>query len=102
MPTAYDRLRATRMTDPANPNASEEAILEGTATHSSLDSDGRPVDGDMLPEITPLVLETGPSASTGQHKPIDPSTWNPGHEADGLQDGAGAAWRASVPPNPKR
>lgn len=101
-PTAYDRLRATRMTDPANPEASEEAVLDGTATHSTTDADGLYVPGDMKADITPLTTETGPAPSSGQHKPVDPSRYNSGHEADGEQDGAGAAWRASVPPYPKR
>lgn len=102
VPTAYDRLRASRMTDSSNPDANEDAILEGTATHSTTDRDGLYVAGDMKADITPLVTETGPSSSSGQHKIVDPLRFNPGHEADGFQDGSGAAWRASVPPNPKR
>lgn len=100
IPTAYERLRATRLTDPSNPEASEDAVLTPNATHSSTDSLGVYVPGDLKPGVTPMVTETGPAPSTGQHKIINPLVPNEGHEADGEQNGAGRLWRASVPSNP--
>lgn len=102
VPDAFDRLKATRLTDHDNPEASEEAILEANVTVSSRDENGIYIPGNQRMNSTPLVQETAPIASTGQFKPIDPTKYNPGHESDGEQDGSGAAWRASVPPNPIR
>ena len=100
VPTAYDRLVASRKTDAANPEASEDAILEGTATNSSTNSNDQYVPGDMRAEVTPMVTETGPAPSAGQHKIIDPSVYQKGHDPEGEQDGKGMEWRASQPPNP--
>lgn len=117
VPTAYDRLRATRLTDRDNPTASEQAILEGTATRSTVASEEKGVVysggdlravpsgiGDDFDGPTPLVsvaeMARSAALSQGQHRIIDPSKWNKGHESDGEQDGSGAAWRASVPPWP--
>lgn len=102
VPTPLDRLLASRKTDPANPDANEDNILNGTQTVSHLDKDGIYVPGDMRAEATPLVTETDALPVTGQFKRIDPLKYNPGHDPEGMQDGSGAAWRASVPPNPKR
>lgn len=102
VPTAYDRLVASRKTDAANPEASEDAILEGTATNSSTDSNDQYVPGDMRTGVVPMVTETGPAPSTGQHKPIDPAVYQKGHDPEGEQDGKGVEWRKSLPPNPKR
>ncbi len=100
VPTAYDRLLATRLTDPANPNASESAILEGNVSVSTVDADGRYVPGDQRSGTTPRVVETGPAPATGQHTPVDPSTYNKGHDPEGLQDGEGEQWRATIPGPP--
>ena len=99
VPTAFDRLKASRLTDIDNPEASEDAILEFGASMSGLDENGIYVPGDQRMNTTSLVTEDEARASTGQFAPLDPLRYNPGHEADGEQDGSGAAWRASVPPN---
>lgn len=100
VPTAYDRLRATRLTDPANPNANEENVLLPNPSQTSTDKDGVVTPGDQKSGSTIMVTETGGASTSGQHAIIDPSKWNKGHEPDGEQDGSGQAWRDSMPPNP--
>ena len=97
VPSVYERLRAVHQTDSTNPNASEEAILAGTATRAHVDSDGVYHDGDLSVEATNPVIELPGLPQTGK---VDASKYNPGHEPDGLQDGEGREWRASIPPNP--
>lgn len=99
VPSAFDRLKATRLTDHDNPDASEEAVLEFGVSVSGLDEDGIYIPGNQRMNTTVLVQESEATASSGQFTPIDPSRYNRGHESDGEQDGSGAAWRASVPPN---
>lgn len=97
VPNGYDRLRAIHQSDPDNPEASEEAILNGTASEGSYDEDGLWQPGDLRDGATNPVTESGELPTTGK---VDSSKYNPGHEPDGLQDGEGKAWRDSVPPNP--
>lgn len=105
VPTNLDRHRARMQTDSANPEANEEDALLPNSTESSLSTDGLGtyVPGTRRSGSTPLVTETGGLPATGQFKRLDPSLpkgGDPEHYADGLQDGSGDAWRASLPPNP--
>jgi hypothetical protein len=100
-PTQYEQLVAMRQTDSANPNASEEGTRVTNPTRSHIDPErGTYVPGDLRPEANQMVRETGPSRTDGSFKRIDTSQYNPGHHADGQQDGLGQAWRDSLPPNP--
>lgn len=102
-PDPVDMLRAIRQTDPTNPEADVMAAFEAKPSQGSMDELGVWTPGNLRNEATPFVTETGPSSTAGQHKRIDPSRprgGDPEHYADGLQDGAGDAWRASLPPNP--
>ena len=103
----YDRLRATRMTDSSNPEASEDDVWSPTVTQTHTDpKTGLCVSGTLRPGVTVPVVETGPSSTSGQHKIVrtdaynPPSGGRPAHDPEGYQDGEGAAWRNSVPPNP--
>lgn len=98
--SSYDQLRATRMTDPANPEASEDDVFSRGVSVSSADSEGRHVAGTLRESVTPAVRTNPGMPSTGQHGRIVSGEFNYGHQSDGLQDGSGAAWRASVPSNP--
>ena len=99
--SAYERLRATRLTDPANPEASEEDVYLNGATQSGVNEDGTYKPGTLRPEVTPpMRMDPVLPPPTGQDAIIDPSKYNPGHEPDGYQDGEGQTWRDSVPPNP--
>lgn len=97
IPTNVDQLLAERQTDPANPDASWQGTRSASPTVSHLDSLGRYVPGDLRPEATPRVRESGLSGGTR----INPAVVNADHYADGLQDGSGDAWRASLPANPQ-
>lgn len=96
----YEQLRATRMTDSANPDASEDDVFVNGATHSGTNEDGTYKPGTLRPGVTAPVTQGNVLPGNGQHGIIDPSRYNPGHEADGYQDGEGQAWRDSIPPNP--
>lgn len=102
----YDRLRATRMTESTNPDASEDDVWSASVTQSEVDEDGMWVAGTLRTGTTVPVTETGPAPSDGQHRIIHTDRYNPAsdgrpkHYADGYQDGEGEAWRASIPPNP--
>lgn len=96
----YEQLRATRMTDPDNPDADESLVYVKDATVSGENEDGTYKPGNLRPGATPPVREDGVLPSGGQHGIIDPTKYNPGHEPDGFQDGEGQTWRDSVPPNP--
>ncbi len=96
--TPYQRLVATRLTDPGNPDASEENILNGTATQSHQDENGVYVPGDLREDVTNPITET-PALPAGGI--INPQVYNPGHDPEGMQDGEGKAWRDSISPNPK-
>jgi hypothetical protein len=97
IPTNRDLLNAAYQTDPANEGATVEGTLVANPSQSHPDPiTGVYVPGDLDQYATPRVRETGPSVPAG----IDPGKYNPGHYADGLQDGSGDAWRASLPPNP--
>ncbi|AOE44898.1 hypothetical protein BI084_gp86 [Gordonia phage Terapin] len=99
--TPYERMRAMRATDPANPEANEDDALLAGATQSHIDPvTGLHVPGTLDAGVTPLVKESGPPPRVGQHARIDPSRYNQGHDPEGMQDGEGQAWRDSVPPNP--
>lgn len=99
--TAFERARATRMTDPANPEANEQDVYSVGVTHSSTNADGTWKPGTLREGVTTPV-RVGPGLPTGgQHGKIYSDRFNPGHEPDGVQNGEGAAWRDSVPPNPK-
>lgn len=116
--SAYDRLRATRMTDPDNPDASEDDVWSPTVTTSHGASEievgpegtgpelGEWVPGTLRAGTTQAVTETEPSSTSGQHKKIYSDRYNgprngrPAHDPEGYQDGAGAEWRNSIPPNP--
>ena len=105
--SAYDQLRATRLTDPANPEASEDDVYSPTVTQSHVDeATGLFVYGTLRPSATQPVTEAEFAPTDGQHKIVDPSRYNyaeggrPAHDPEGYQDGAGQAWRDSVPPNP--
>lgn len=99
--SAYEQLRATRLTDPSNPDANENDVFVKDATHSGSNEDGTYRPGTLRPDVTaPVVVEAALPSPVGQHAMIDPSKYNPGHEPDGYQDGEGQAWRDSVPPNP--
>lgn len=96
VPSDRVRLGMRYQTDAANPEADEEGTLVVNPTQTHLDeANGVIVMGDLDQYATPRVRETGPSKPAG----IDPSKYNVGHYADGLQDGAGEAWRESLPPN---
>lgn len=97
VPTNRTYLSAQYQTDAANPGANIEGTLVPNPTQSHADpKTGMYVPGDLDVGATPRVREVGPSRPAG----IDPSKYNPGHYADGLQNGEGDAWRASLPPNP--
>lgn len=97
----YERLRATRLTDTTNPEANEDDVFVAGATQSHSDPvTGVYVPGTLRPGVTPPVKETNIRPSTGQHAPIDPSTYSPDHDPEGMQDGEGQAWRDTYPPNP--
>ena len=96
----YEKLKATRMTDPGNPEASEEDVYTESATHSSVDADGVYVAGTLRSGVTKPVTQSGEIPSSGQHKRLDPSRYTPGHDPEGDQSGEAARWRNSVPPNP--
>lgn len=97
----YERLRATRLTDPANPDANEEDVFVKGATHSGTNEDGTYKPGTLRPEVTaPVRMDPVLPADPKRDAIIDPSKYNPGHEPDGFQDGSGQDWRNSVPPNP--
>jgi hypothetical protein len=97
VPTDRVWLNAAYQTDPGNPEASIEGTLVANPTQSHRDPvTGVYVPGDLDVSATPRVREVGPSKPAG----IDTSKYNPGHFADGQQDGLGDAWRASLPPNP--
>ena len=98
--SAYERLKATRMTDPSNPDASENDVYNKNVTKSGSNPDGTYKPGTLRPGATPPVRMDPVLPSGGQHGTIDPTKYNPGHEPDGFQDGEGQAWRDSVPPNP--
>ena len=99
--SAYEQLRATRLTDPANPEANEDDVFTKNVTHSGSNEDGTYKPGTLRPGVTaPMKMDPVLPSPTGQDAIIDPSKYNPGHEPDGYQDGAGQAWRDSVPPNP--
>lgn len=103
VPDPIDVHRAIMQTDSTNPDADHMKLLAANPSQGSVDELGVFTPGDMEPGKTPLVREVGPSSSSGQHKRIDPLKargGDPEHYADGLQDGAGDAWRASLPPNP--
>jgi hypothetical protein len=83
--------------DPANPDADIQGTFVANPTQTHVDPVTQvAVMGDLEEGATPRVRETGQVKSSG----IDPSKFNPGHYADGLQDGSGDIWRASLPPNP--
>lgn len=107
VPTLHDRHRARFITDQDNPDADENAVLELNATQSRLEKvgevEGVYVAGHLRGGATPMVTQDGPVPTTGQFRKIDPSLPKGGHNdhhADGMQDGSGDAWRASLPPNP--
>lgn len=98
-----DMLRAIRQTDSTNPNAVAEDALVAGASEGTVDELGVFTPGTLAPGSTPLVVESGVSSSSGQHKrinPLLPKGGDPEHFSDGLQDGSGEFWRASLPPNP--
>lgn len=84
--------------DPDNPDASEENILNGLASEGEYDSEGAWVPGDLRYGATNPVTESGALPTDGAR--VDPSKYQKDHEPDGLQNGEGKAWRESVPPNP--
>lgn len=97
----YEQLRAIRMTDPSNPEASEDDVFKKGVTHSGTNEDGTYRPGTLRPGITaPVTMDEALPSPSGQHGIIDPAKYNPGHEPDGLQDGEGSSWRDSIPPNP--
>lgn len=100
VPTQMDLLIAMRQTDPANPDASEEATRVKGARNSYLGEDGIYVAGELRVGATAVMREAGPSSTSGQHTPIDVNRYEKTHQPDGQQDGLGAAWRDSLPPNP--
>lgn len=98
--TAFERLQATRMTDPDNPEANEDDVYNQNVTQSGLNEDGTYRPGTLRSGVTKRVTQGPTAPSAGQHAKIDPSKYNVGHSPDGYQDGSGQAWRDSVPPNP--
>lgn len=110
--TPYERLRATRMTDSANPEANEDDVWSVDVTRTHMDEDensetyGTSIPGTLRPEVTQPVTEEEFAPSTGQHRIIRTDRFNPArngypkHYPDGYQDGSGEEWRDSVPPNP--
>ncbi|UVK63885.1 hypothetical protein SEA_LILYPAD_82 [Gordonia phage LilyPad] len=99
--TPYEQLRATRLTDTANPEANEDDVFVKGATQGHTDPEtGLYVPGTLRPGVTPPVQEEGRPPAVGQHRTIDPSRYNKGHDPEGMQDGEGQAWRDSIPPNP--
>lgn len=96
----YERLRATRMTDASNPEANEDEVFVKDPSYSGANEDGTYKPGNLRPGVTAPVRMSAELPSKGQHGKIDASKYNPGHEADGFQDGEGQQWRDSVPPNP--
>lgn len=96
-PTNRQILSAMYSTDAANPLAEYADVWKTDATTTHIDpKTGQIVNGTMSEWATPKVRESGAVKSAG----INPLKYNPGHYADGLQDGSGDAWRASLPPNP--
>ncbi len=101
VPTNRVMLNAFYQTDSSNPNATVEGTLVANPTQTHLDPvTGVPVMGDLEESATPRVRESGPSSMVGQFAKLDVSKYNPGHYADGLQDGSGEEWRRNQPPNP--
>lgn len=103
VPDNRDMLLAIRQTDSENPAASAMAALAANPSQGSFDELGVWTPGDLRADATPLVRENTPSSTVGQHKRLDPSRargGDPAHHPDGVQDGSGDAWRASLPPNP--
>ncbi|QNJ55394.1 hypothetical protein SEA_LITTLEFELLA_83 [Gordonia phage LittleFella] len=103
----YDQLRATRLTDPTNPEADEGDVYSPNATQGHVDPvTGLWVEGTLRPHATQPVTEEEFAPSNGQHKIVDPSRYNyaeggrPAHDPEGYQDGSGQEWRDSIPPNP--
>ncbi len=102
-PDNRDRLMAIRQTDTTNPAADVEALFKPGVTQGTTDDFDVVTPGNMQRDSTPLVTEVGPSSSVGANRRLNPLKARGGvigWEPDGLQDGSGAAWRASLPPNP--
>lgn len=99
VPTAYDALVAIHQTDPANPDANEEATRVAGARNSYLEG-GIYVAGELRVGATGVMREVGPSSTSGQHARVNTQAYQEDHQPDGQQDGLGAAWRDSLPPNP--
>ena len=97
-PDNRDELLLTRQTETTNEAATWEGNMVPNPTTGRWEK-GTWIPGNIKPESTPMVRETGPSSSSGQHAPIDPLIYNDGHYADGLQDGSGEEWRRNFPPN---
>ena len=100
--TAFEQLQATRMTDTDNPDANEDDVYNVDVSASGVNEDGTYKPGTLRSSVTKRVTQDPVLPTAGQHARLDASKYNPDHEADGYQDGSGAAWRASVPPNPVR
>lgn len=105
--SAFDRLRATRLTDPSNPEASEDDVYSPNVSRSEGDPElGTYASGTLRAGATQPVTEERFAPTAGQHRVIHsdrynpPSGGRPKHYPDGYQDGAGEEWRNSVPPNP--
>lgn len=115
--SAYEQLRAMRMTDVDNPEASEADVFKVDVSQTSVSpEDGSYVAGTLRAGATKAVTEKKLMGDlvTGQFEKVDPGKFNVRrvrwgndgdgggvvHHSDGLQDGEGDLWREGLPPNP--
>ncbi len=106
--SAYEQLRAMRMTDVDNPEASEADVFKVDVSQTSVSpEDGSYVAGTLRAGATKAVTEKKLMGDlvTGQFEKVDPGKFNGDgggvvHHSDGLQDGEGDLWREGLPPNP--